>query len=79
MAWRIHESVIRGELDNREKGRVTGRLWIEGVPEPVLLRLTGNAHPDLAGCRLEFHNTGEPAIMLPGEQLDPEQTGTPAI
>jgi hypothetical protein len=76
MAWRIHESVIRGELDNREKGRVTGRLWIEGVPEPVLLRLTGNAHPDLAGCRLEFHNTGEPAIMLPGEQLAPEQTGT---
>jgi hypothetical protein len=26
MAWRIHDNVIRGEIDNRVKGRVRGRL-----------------------------------------------------
>lgn len=27
MAWRMDESVVCGEIDNREKGRVTGRIW----------------------------------------------------
>jgi len=26
MAWRIDESVIRGEIDNRTRDRVTGRI-----------------------------------------------------
>ena len=29
MAFRIHESVVRGEIDNRVKGIVRGRIWIE--------------------------------------------------
>lgn len=56
MAWRIDEAVIRGELDNRERGRVTGRIWFTGRDEPVVLDLTGNCWRDLAGRRLEFTN-----------------------
>lgn len=56
MAWRIDESVIRGEIDNRTRGRVTGRIWFEGVAAPVELDLAGNAWRDLAGRKLEFVN-----------------------
>lgn len=56
MAWRIDEAVVRGELDNRVRGRVTGRIWFAGRPEPVELELTGNCWRDLAGRRLEFKN-----------------------
>jgi hypothetical protein len=56
MAWRIDEHVIRGEIDNRVRGRVTGRIWLEGRAEPVELNLIGNAWRDLAGRRLEFVN-----------------------
>ena len=59
MAWRIHDSVIRGEIDNRVKGRVTGKLWLDGHDEPVTVELEGNACPDLAGCLLEFKNPHE--------------------
>ena len=58
MAWRIDEHVIRGEIDNRTRGRVTGRIWFVGRAEPVTLELTGNAWRDLAGRRLEFVNPG---------------------
>jgi hypothetical protein len=56
MAWRIDQSVIRGEIDNRTRDRVTGRIWFEGRDGPVELDLTGNAWRDLAGRRLEFVN-----------------------
>ena len=56
MAFRIHDSVVRGEIDNRVKGVVRGRVWVEGRAEPVILELKGNAWPDLAGCLLTFTN-----------------------
>lgn len=56
MAWRIHEAVVRGEIDNRVRGRVTGRLWLAGGSEPVELEFAGNPWRDLAGHRLEFVN-----------------------
>jgi hypothetical protein len=56
MAWRIDEHLLRGEIDNRTRGRVTGRLWFAGRAEPVTLDLEGNAWRDLAGRRLEFVN-----------------------
>eukprot|EP01031_Cornospumella_fuschlensis_P019204 gene19204-23528_t len=34
MAWRIDQSVIRGEIDNRTRDRVTGRIWFEGRADP---------------------------------------------
>ena len=56
VAWRIHDSVIRGEIDNRVKGIVRGKLWLDGLAGPVTLELDGNACPDLAGCLLKFKN-----------------------
>lgn len=76
MAFRIHDSVARGEIDNREKGMVRGRLWLHGRAEPVTLELKGNAHPDLAGCRLRFTN-GLPTTPHPHlDSLHPVQRGT---
>jgi len=76
MAWRIHDSVIRGELDNRVKGFVHGKLWLAGMTEPVVLKLTGNCHADLAGCRLEFKNRLDPAPLRRDAQLAPVQEGS---
>src|SRR5438876_9600305 len=67
MAWRIHDSVVRGEIDNREKGVVRGRVWLVGIEEPVVLELTGNTCPDLAGCLLKFEN---PLKLAPHPHLD---------
>jgi hypothetical protein len=64
MAWRIHSHVVRGELDNREKGKITGTIWLAGRADPVQLNLTGNAWPDLAGCLLTFQNPApEPGLL----------------
>lgn len=76
MAFRIHESVVRGEIDNRVRGIVRGQIWIEGRQQPVVLELRGNAHPDLAGCWLTFKNR-RPAVPLHrSEDLATEQRGT---
>jgi hypothetical protein len=56
MAWRIDEQVIRGEIDSRRKGYVTGRIWLSGRDEPVELDLAGNPWADLAGHTLRFRN-----------------------
>jgi hypothetical protein len=56
MAWRLHDHVLRGELDNRMRGRITGRIWLAGVEKPLVLDLLGDCEPDLAGCLLRFEN-----------------------
>jgi hypothetical protein len=56
MAWRLHEHVLRGKIDNRKRGRVTGEIWLAGIDEPLLLELAGDCAPDLAGCELSFEN-----------------------
>src|ERR1035437_4424472 len=67
MAFRIHDSVVRGEIDNRVKGIVRGKIWVEGRAAPVVLELKGNAWPDLAGCLLTFTN---PQKRIPHGDLD---------
>ncbi len=67
MAFRIHESVVRGEIDNRVKGVVSGKIWVCGREEPVVLELKGNACLDLAGCLLKFTN---PQKLIPHPGLD---------
>src|SRR5256885_13199042 len=67
MAFRIHDSVVRGEIDNRVMGIVRGKIWVEGREEPVVLELKGNAWPDLAGCLLTFKN---PLKRIPHQHLD---------
>jgi hypothetical protein len=56
MAWRIDEFVVRGEIDSRTRGRVTGRLWFADRVEPVAFDLSGNPWRDLAGRLLKFVN-----------------------
>ena len=56
MAWRLHEHVLRGEIDNRTRGRVVGRIWLTGVEAPLVLELRGDREPDVAGCFLRFEN-----------------------
>lgn len=73
MAWRIDEHVIRGEIDNRLRGRVVGKIWLVGRAEPVELDLRGDCWRDLAGRRLEFVNP-EPKPGLP-ESFAKRQTG----
>jgi hypothetical protein len=76
MAFRIHDSVVRGEIDNRGKGIVRGKIWVEGRTEPVTLELKGNAWPDLAGCLLTFTNP-QKRIPHPGpDSLRSVQRGT---
>src|ERR1041385_1896946 len=75
MAFRIHDSVVRGEIDNRAKGRGRGKRGSAARGEPVLLELQGNAWPDLAGCLLTFTN---PQKRIPHphlESLHPIQRG----
>jgi hypothetical protein len=67
MAFRIHDSVVRGEIDNRSRGVVLGKVWLEGRNLPVMLELQGNAWPDLAGCLLTFTN---PEKRIPHQHLD---------
>ena len=67
MAFRIHDSVVRGEIDNRVKGIVHGKIWIEDRAEPMVLELTGNAWPDLAGSLLTFIN---PLPRIVDQQLN---------
>jgi hypothetical protein len=75
MAWRIHDSVIRGEIDNRVKGIVRGKLWLDGLDEPVKLDLEGNACPDLAGCLLKFKNPAKTFPMRKKPEFNPIQRG----
>lgn len=76
MAFRIHDSVVRGEIDNRQKGVVRARIWVHGRSEPVVLELTGNAHPDLAGCLLKFENPLKTTPHPHLDSLDPLQRGS---
>ena len=73
MAWRIDEAVIRGEIDNTVEGKTSGRLWLVGRDEPVLLDLDGDCWRDLAGSRLSFRNPAPKAGA--GPELAPLQRG----
>ena len=45
MAFRIHDRVVRGEIYNRVKGVVRGKIWMEGRAEPVTLELKATPGP----------------------------------
>jgi hypothetical protein len=73
MAWRVERFLVRGEIDNRIRDRITGRLWFLGRADPVELELYGNARRDLAGKRLEFSNP-KPQPGVP-ENFSTQQIG----
>lgn len=73
MAWRIADNIVRGEIDNQIPGIVQGKIWLAGREVPLALKLSGNGHKDLAGCKLTFFN---PAPKVdPSLALKPDQTG----
>ena len=74
MSWRIHENVLRGEIDNRTRGRVIGRIWLQGVAESLVLDLRGDCQPDLAGCVFRFENPAPVPMTTP--PLAARQSGT---
>ncbi|MEI8340074.1 MAG: hypothetical protein WCH43_00880 [Verrucomicrobiota bacterium] len=66
MAWRIYENVVKGEIDNRTRGRVSGRVWLATRDKPLVLDLSGNCLRDLAGCLIQFENPSP----IPGDTTD---------
>jgi hypothetical protein len=74
MAWRIADNIVRGEIDNRTPGLVHGEIWLAGIKVPLTLKLIGNGHKDLAGCKLTFSNPTPKAD--PSLTLKADQTGT---
>jgi hypothetical protein len=74
MAWRIDEAVDHGEIDNTVPGTTTGRIWLAGRDEPLILSLDGDCWRDLAGTRLEFENP-QPKPMSEADSLDIDQSG----
>jgi hypothetical protein len=73
MAWRLHEHVLRGTIDNRTRGRVIGEIWLAGIDQPLMLELTGDCAPDLAGCELSFENPNP--IPMTTKPPAPKQRG----
>tara|TARA_B100000212_G_C27363111_1_gene529127 strand:- start:500 stop:1630 length:1131 start_codon:yes stop_codon:yes gene_type:complete len=61
MAWRLDQHLIKGEIQNRIPGKVTGLIWLKGLNQPVELKLKGNCYRDLAGAKLVFENP-EPTV-----------------
>ena len=74
MAWRIDEAVTRGEIDNTVEGRTTGRIWLAGREEPLMLTLVGDCWRDLAGTLLWFENPA-PKVMPDTAALVADQSG----
>jgi hypothetical protein len=73
MTIRLDGSVVRGELDNRIPGRVSGLLWLNGLVKPVELELKGDAMRDLAGHRITFSRREPPPAVV--DDLQMRQTG----
>ncbi len=74
MAWRLDEAVEHGVIDNSVAGTTTGKIWLVGREEPLILSLDGDCWRDLAGTVLEFENPTpqpDPSVV----ELDTEQTG----
>jgi hypothetical protein len=78
MAWRPHEQLIEGELDNSVPKKVTGWLRFVGLKELVKLDLAGDFHRDIRGTKVRLRNPnptqdGDRAKYLEG--FSPLQTG----
>ena len=54
MAWRPSDWDFEGELDNTVPNWTTGWVRLRGRDQPLLLKLLGNCHPDLAGWKFRI-------------------------
>ncbi|MFD2255436.1 hypothetical protein ACFSSA_02000 [Luteolibacter algae] len=74
MAWRLDDAIEHGLIDNTVEGITTGKIWLAGRDEPLILSLNGDCWRDLAGSVLEFENP-TPRFSAEANALDTEQTG----
>jgi len=58
MAWRPHEYLLEGELDNTRPGRVTGWIRFAGMAQPAVFDLKGDFHRDIRGAKLHIRGNG---------------------
>ena len=76
MAWRLHEELIEGMLDNTVRGKVTGWMRFAGLDGQVAFDLSGDFHRDIAGCRIVLTNPEPRGERKDMEGLSPVQKGT---
>ena len=74
MAWRLDEAIEHGLIDNTVPGTTTGKIWLCGRDEPLILSLDGDCWRDMAGAVLEFENP-DPQHDAEAISLDTEQAG----
>lgn len=74
MAWRLNAEIEHGFIDNTVEGSTTGKIWLAGRDEPLILRLNGDCWRDLAGTLLEFENPN-PRISDTCLSIHTDQTG----
>lgn len=65
MFIRLEDSLVRGELDCRERGQVRGRLWLLGRTDPVELDLVGIPARELGGCSFRIRCEYPPSEQSP--------------
>lgn len=58
MAWRPTQYLIKGELDNTERHKVTGWMEFLGLESRVTFDLHGEFHRDIRGAKIEFYGLG---------------------
>jgi len=75
VAWRINETVVRGEIDHRVRGRIKGRIWLIGRTEPIALEFSGDCARDIAGCITRFNNPAAKSNSQERVDLAAEQVG----
>lgn len=74
MAWRIDEAVTHGEIDNTVEGTTSGKIWLLGRKDPLVLNLIGDCWRDLAGTKLSFTNP-KPKAVEDTASLESDQAG----
>jgi hypothetical protein len=74
MALRLGDLVVRGEIFNTRKNSVHGYIQLLGHECPLMIELTGNCDPDLAGWRFRFE-----ASPRPGRKRDDSDSPPPDL
>ena len=77
MAWRPHEKLVEGELDNTVPDKVTGWIRFVGMKEVVKCDLTGNFHRDIRGAKIRLSGVArdDEKAARNMEGFSPIQTG----
>lgn len=64
MAWRLHDYLIGGTLDNTQPRKVKGWMYFLGLLKPITLDLDGDFHRDIRGASIDFSGYATPETDL---------------